>query len=88
MVPSRLYELHESKLTFVSRIEFISSKLSNCSAHGSRVTAAVEVPASCSPGGPAGSGGAGAAAEAAVEVCGGGGGGDTSAPELERFTGV
>ena len=30
---SRLHELHESKLPFVSRIEFIRSKLSNFSAH-------------------------------------------------------
>ena len=33
MVPSRLHELHESKFPFVSRIEFIRSKLSNFSAH-------------------------------------------------------
>ena len=31
--PSRLHELHESNLPFVSRIEFIRSKLSNFSAH-------------------------------------------------------
>ena len=30
---SRLHELHESKCPFVSRIEFIRSKLSNFSAH-------------------------------------------------------
>ena len=30
---SRLHELHESKFPFVSRIEFIRSKLSNLSAH-------------------------------------------------------
>ena len=30
---SRLHELHESKFLFVSRIEFIRSKLSNFSAH-------------------------------------------------------
>ena len=30
---SRLHELHESKFPFVSRIEFIRSKLSNFSAH-------------------------------------------------------
>ena len=30
---SRLHQLHESKFTFVSRIEFIRSKLSNLSAH-------------------------------------------------------
>ena len=29
MVPSRLHELHESKIIFVLRIEFIRSKLSN-----------------------------------------------------------
>ena len=33
LVPSRLHELHESKFPFVSRIEFIRSKLSNVSAH-------------------------------------------------------
>ena len=33
LVPSRLHELHESKLLFVSRIEFIRSKLSNFPAH-------------------------------------------------------
>ena len=32
-VPGRLHELHESKFPFVSRIEFIRSKLSNFSAH-------------------------------------------------------
>ena len=37
LVPSRLHELHESKLQFVSRIEFIRSKLSNFSAHVSGV---------------------------------------------------
>ena len=35
---SRLHELHESKFTFVSRIEFIRSKLSNFSAHVYGVT--------------------------------------------------
>ena len=30
---SRLHELHESKFLFVTRIEFIRSKLSNFSAH-------------------------------------------------------
>ena len=35
---SRLHELHESKFLFVSRIEFIRSKLSNFSAHVSGVT--------------------------------------------------
>ena len=30
---SRLHELHVLKLRFVSRIEFIRSKLPNCSAH-------------------------------------------------------
>ena len=33
LVSSRLHELHESKFPFVSRIEFIRSKLSNFSAH-------------------------------------------------------
>ena len=33
LVPTRLHDLHESKLSFVSRIEFIRSKLSNFSAH-------------------------------------------------------
>ena len=33
LVPSRLHELHESKFPFVSRTEFIRSKLSNFSAH-------------------------------------------------------
>ena len=33
LVPSRLHELHDSKFPFVSRIEFIRSKLSNFSAH-------------------------------------------------------
>ena len=33
LVPSRLHELLESKFPFVSRIEFIRSKLSNFSAH-------------------------------------------------------
>ena len=37
---SRLHELHESKFTFVSRIEFIRSKLSNFSAHVYGVNAA------------------------------------------------
>ena len=40
LVPSRLHELHESKLSFVSRIEFIRSKLSNFSAHVYGVTVA------------------------------------------------
>ena len=35
---SRLHELHESKFPFVSRIEFIRSKLSNFSAHVYGVT--------------------------------------------------
>ena len=35
---SRLHELHESKFAFVSRIEFIRSKLSNFSAHVSGVS--------------------------------------------------
>ena len=38
LVPSRLQELHESKLLFVYRIEFIRSKLSKFSAHASGVT--------------------------------------------------
>ena len=33
LVPSRLHELRQSKFSFVSRIEFISSKLSTFSAH-------------------------------------------------------
>ena len=33
LVPSRLHELREPKFPFVSRIEFIRSKLSNFSAH-------------------------------------------------------
>ena len=33
LVPSRLHETHVSKLAFVSRIEFIGSKLPNFSAH-------------------------------------------------------
>ena len=33
LVPSRSHELHESKFPFVSRMEFIRSKLSNFSAH-------------------------------------------------------
>ena len=37
----RLHELHESKLPFVSRIEFIRSKLSNFSAHVYGVTDAL-----------------------------------------------
>ena len=35
LVPSRLHELHESKLSFVSRVEFIRYSLSNLSAHAS-----------------------------------------------------
>ena len=35
---SRLHELHESEFPFVSRIEFIRSKVSNFSAHVSGVT--------------------------------------------------
>ena len=38
LVSSRLHELHESKFPFVSRIEFIRSKLSNFSAHVYGVT--------------------------------------------------
>ena len=33
LVASRLHELHESKFPFVSRIEFIRSKLPDFSAH-------------------------------------------------------
>ena len=40
LVPSRLHELLESKFPFVSRIEFIRSKLSNFSAHAYGVTGA------------------------------------------------
>ena len=39
---SRLHELHESKFPFVSRIEFIRSKLSNFSAHVSGVTVDID----------------------------------------------
>ena len=38
LVPSHLHELHESNFSFVSRIKFIRSKLSNFSASVSRVT--------------------------------------------------
>ena len=38
LVPSRLHELHESKFPFVTRVEFIRSKLSNFYAHVSGVT--------------------------------------------------
>ena len=38
MVPSRLHDLHESKFPFVTRIEFIRSKLSNFSADVSGVS--------------------------------------------------
>ena len=38
LVPSRLHELHDSKLPFVSRIESIRSKLSIFSAHVSGIT--------------------------------------------------
>ena len=38
MEMSRLHELQESKLLFVSRTEFIPSKVSNFSAHASRVS--------------------------------------------------
>ena len=37
LVPSRLHELHDSKFPFVSRIEFIRSKISNFSVHVSAV---------------------------------------------------
>ena len=38
LVSSRLHELHKSNIPFVSRIEFIRSKLSNFSAHVCGVT--------------------------------------------------
>ena len=38
LVPIRLRELHESKFSFVLRIEFIRSKISNFSAHVSGVS--------------------------------------------------
>ena len=38
LVPSRLHDLHESKLSFVSGMKFIRSKHSNFSAHVSVVT--------------------------------------------------
>ena len=41
LVSSRLHESHKSKFPFVSRIEFIRSKLSNFSPHVSGVTVAV-----------------------------------------------
>ena len=54
LVSSRLHELHESKFPFVSRIEFIRSKLSNCSAHVSGVSVHPERPlTSCQASGPA-----------------------------------
>ena len=37
LVSSRLHELHDSKFPLISRMEFIRSKLSNFSAHVSRV---------------------------------------------------
>ena len=43
LVPSRLHKLHESKFPFVTRIEFIRSKLSNFSAHVSGVAAVAAV---------------------------------------------
>ena len=43
LVPSRLHELHESKFPFVSRIEFIRSKLSNFSAYVSGLTVSVHL---------------------------------------------
>ena len=54
---SRLHELHESKFPFVSRIEFIRSKLSNFSAHVSGVkerTKRERKQASLAPAGPPG----------------------------------
>ena len=51
MVPSHLHELHKSKLSFVSRIETIRSKLSNTSAHlsGVAVSLAAAPPGFVSP---------------------------------------
>ena len=46
LVPSRLHELHESKFPFVSRIEFIRSKLSNFSAHVNVVSVRFRPPGS------------------------------------------
>ena len=43
LVPSRLHELYESKLLFISRIEFIRSKISNLSAHVSGVSGEADV---------------------------------------------
>ena len=42
---SRLHEKHESKFSFVSRIKFIRSKLSNFSAHVYGVADSVSLPA-------------------------------------------
>ena len=39
LVPNRLHELHESRLSFVTRIEFIRPKFSNLSAYVSGVIA-------------------------------------------------
>ena len=41
LVPSRLHELHESEFPFVSRIEFIRSKVSNFSAHVYGITTGI-----------------------------------------------
>ena len=41
LVLSRIHELHESKMSFVSRIEFIGSKLSKFSAHVSAVAVGI-----------------------------------------------
>ena len=46
---SRLHELHESKFPFVSRIEFIRSKLSNFSAHVYGATERASCIPSCLP---------------------------------------
>ena len=51
---SRLHELHESKFPFVSRIEFIPSKLLNFSAHvyGATELSWAELPGGGRRGGP------------------------------------
>ena len=46
LVPSRLHELRQSKFSFVSRIEFIRSKLSSFSAHVSGASDTAQRPAS------------------------------------------
>ena len=51
LAPSRLHELHESKLLFLSRIELIRSKLSNFSVNvsGVRFSSACRLPVSSGP---------------------------------------